>query len=526
MKERILYKLNSFIIILMFCIAIFIPFLIGVFEKDKTLSSIEKRQLLQLPEIPKTINDIQAFPQTFDNYYSDQFGLRDWFIEYYKLTKFSIGDSPSEDVTIGKNGWYFLGSTKVGYKRYDDPIGDVRNINLYSQQDLKRLGKYMEALKTWLNNKGTEYVLVIVPNKHTVYFDQLPDYISKINDKSATDQLIEYLTEHTDIKVVDLRDQLIREKETHSLYPKTDSHWNHYGANIAQYEIMLEIEKLFPGQIQPEMKKLRTGTQGGGNLANLMGIHTLKEHNPQPIFDQTCIPTRHPPDAKEMEPHTLICKNQKLNAVIFRDSCFSELQPYFSRKFKRSTYIWGKLNFSSLAKYVKLEKPDIVIEQWSEKYLPYIPKDSNEFTKPLNKKKFDNSRVPIFSNDWKQLKFTKHLKLIDDENGSLQLRAIGNAPIITFPVLPIKPNNEYIMHIELTSSVQSTLKVFYSDTNQSGYPFSEKHSLRLSINKGDNDIYIALDYPKLGKNLRLDPISELGEIEIKSLVIKRVENPF
>jgi hypothetical protein len=521
MKERILYKLNSIIIILIFCTAIFIPLSIGIFVKDKAISQLEKRKLSQLPEIPKTIKDIKAFPQLFNNYYSDHFGLREWFSKYaYKLkAKYSM--SPSKDVTIGKNGWLFLGSIKKGYNRYEDPIGDVMNLNLYSQQELKQFAKYIVGLNAWLNEKGIKYIFVIAPNKHTIYFDQLPDYISKLNDRSATDQLIEYLKKHTDVPVVDLRNKLIKAKEKHQLYYKNDTHWNHYAANIAQYEIMKEIEKLFPNQIQPEMKKLRDGIRSGGDLASFIGIHGVKEHNPEPIFEQTCIPTRHPHDAKDRATHTLICDDQKLNAVIFRDSFFVALQPYFSRKFKRSTYILGKLNYSSLIKYIELEKPDIIIEEWVERLLPHVPNDHNYIVYQY-KQMFYNSNELIFSKDWTQLNFYNWQILRDDKNDSLRLRATGEDPIINFPLLPIKQNNEYVLHINIVSSVQSTLQVFYSDANQTGYPFSEKNSLRFNIQKGDNDLYIALSYPNLGKHLRLDAISGLGEVVIKSLDIKRV----
>lgn len=52
------------------------------------------------------------------------------------------------------------------------------------------------------------------------------------------------------------------------------------------------------------------------------------------------------------------------------------------------------------------------------------------------------------------------------------------------------------------------------------------NQLALEIEQGDNDLYIALDYPNLGRYLRLDPISRLGEISIKSLEIKKVKNSF
>ncbi|MDM8547789.1 hypothetical protein QUF61_14960, partial [Candidatus Venteria ishoeyi] len=83
-------------------------------------------------------------------------------------------------------------------------------------------------------------------------------------------------------------------------------------------------------------------------------------------------------------------------------------------------------------------------------------------------------------------------------------------------------NTKYILHIKIKSSVDSILQVFYSDNNQQNYPYSEKNTVQSYINKGDNDIYILLDYPNLGKHLRLDPIVEKGEIFIKILEMKKI----
>ncbi|MFK5970229.1 MAG: hypothetical protein QM487_08955 [Candidatus Marithrix sp.] len=376
MKEQTLHKLNNYIIICIFCALIFIPFTSGIIKQDKEISAIEKRTLIQLPEIPKTMEEINKFPQLFDKYYADHFGLRDWFTKYYKLVKYSIGDSPSEDVTIGKNGWLFLGSAKKGYNKYHDPMGDVRNVNLFSQLELNRLATYMVNVKNWLNNRGIEYLFIIAPNKHTIYFEQLPDYITKVNEKSATDQLVDYLHEHTDVIIVDLRQPLLELKNKHQIYIKTDTHWNHYAANVAQYQIMLEIEKLFPDKIQPELNKLLSATINGGDLAAFIGVDIFTQSFPEPVFEETCELIIYPVDTNQVMDHTVTCDSQKLNTVIFKDSFFNALEVYFARKFNRSTYIQKPLNYSSLVKYIKLEKPDIVIEELVERGLPYIPSET------------------------------------------------------------------------------------------------------------------------------------------------------
>lgn len=523
MRKYSLCKLDDIVVTLLFTTVIFASLFIGIVEKDKDVSTIEKRTLSKFPIIGWNTTDIKKFPKLFDSYYSDHFGFRDELIKYYKIFKFGIGDSPSNDVTIGKDGWLFLGSIKKGYNKYNDPFGDVRNANKYSYNQLKAFGKYMTVLKSWLNERGIEYVFVIAPNKHTVYFDKLPVYISKVNVQSSTDQLVGYLKSHTSVSVVDLRKILIENKEK-QLYYKTDTHWNHYAANIAQHEIMLEIERLYPQSIKPEYFNLREEIRGGGDLANFMGLSGFKEPNPQPIFNNTCNPIMHPKAFKSRETHSFLCEGQKLNALIFRDSFFSALEPYFARKFNRSTYIWKKLNYQSLTEALEKGRYDIVIEEWVERSLPLTPKPVQEFTYAQNKKYFICSDKSIFLNDFKRLKYNTQIKHINEQNGYLKIESIGKDPIIMFPILPLHKGNHYVIHIEATSSIQSMLQLFYSDSEISGYPFSERNSVRVGVNKGVNEIYISIDHDTLGAQLRLDPISGIGEMEISNIEIREIEN--
>ena len=521
MRIRVLYNLNSLITTLMFTCVIFVPFLAGLVGPSQLVSKNEKRSLVQIPARPRTLDEVRAFPVAFDQYYSDQFGFREWFTGTHSLTKYLLGDSPSRDVTIGKNGWLFLGSVKN--ERNRGVMNDVRNINLYTQQELSQFATYIAGLNAWLNERNVKYLFVIAPNKHSIYFNQLPDYIEKVNDQSATDQLIDYLKSHTRVPVVDLRKIFIEEKERTQLYFKSDSHWNHSGANIAQFEIMKEVEILFPGKIEPELFALREAESGGGDLQRLMGIEIFTERNPQPVFEQTCTPKKSPPIARVNEPHTSTCKGQKLKALIYRDSFFNSLVHYFSRKFVRSKYVSGIAKYSSLEKLLETNLPDIVIEEWVERNLPYLPKHNRHFTEALVKNRFEKSQKVIFELSGSKLRFNKWLRPIDHDNKSLRFRVTGKDPSIVFPSLPLKPNREYVLHVNIESSVNSVSQVFYSDADQVGQPFSESNSLRVRVKKGKNNLFIHLNYSNLGNRLRLDPISKPGEMTINSLEIKEID---
>lgn len=364
-------RLSNLILVLIFCVGVFSPIAVGLLQVGANVSEMEKRTLAKFPKWPSSVSSAQEFPQMITAYYADHFGLRYWLIKIHSRLKLKANNPSTDDVTVGKNGWLFLGSIKYGYERFDDPVGDAVNRSIYTKQRLELFAKNISAMNDWLKQRGVEYVFVIAPNKHTIYFDELPDYLTKINAVSSTDQLVDFLKSTTDVRVLDLRSALLKAKSEKPLYYKTGTHWNYRGANIAQYEIMKEIETLFPNKITPDLKRLKYNpSRGDTALANWLGRERTKTNNPMPVFENDCKLLKKPMHHKPRETHLWTCDDQKLSTVIFRDSYFDALQPYFIRKFKRSTFIWSQLNYPLLKKYIEKEKPDIVIEEWVERNLP------------------------------------------------------------------------------------------------------------------------------------------------------------
>ncbi|WP_198243809.1 alginate O-acetyltransferase AlgX-related protein [methane-oxidizing endosymbiont of Gigantopelta aegis] len=334
--------------------------------------AIERRNLAPFPSFS---SDISSFAQEFNEYYSDHFGFRELLTKLYFKIENKINKSASfDDVTIGKDGWMFLGGVKPGYIEYGDPIGDAIHVNLYSDKELEVFAKNIAQLNRWLKNKGIDYFFIVAPNKHTIYFDKMPDYIVRQNPYSAMDQLLAYLYKYTDVNVIDLRPALNGLKNKYQLYYKTDTHWNYMGANVAQFEIMKRIEKEFPGLLEPyllsdhEFKNLNFSE---GDLARFAGLE-IEEDNPYPVFKNSCKQHNEETDKEAAIVYTTICENQQLRLIVFRDSFFKALQPYFSRKFNSVTYIPGKISYQKLTKYIDQYQPDIVIEEVIERELPYI----------------------------------------------------------------------------------------------------------------------------------------------------------
>ena len=378
MRERIPSKLTAWLLVMGFLVAIFVPLGLWMATEDKAKSSVEKRTLNQQPRYPYSAEELAAYPGKFNTYYADQFGLRDWFTQSYNTGKFQLGDSPSPNVTIGQDGWLFLGSLRSGYEDYDDPFGDVLGLNRYSDDQLQDFAKHLQTVQAWLAERGATYLFVIAPNKHSIYPEKLPGHIDMATlPPSVTDQLVEYLRANTSVPIVDLRAPLrdAKQQVEDDLYYHTDTHWNHFGANIAQYHIMKAVEELFPGKVEPTLANVQhTKPRDGGDLAQMMGVRDhVSETNPTPRFAEGCKPTQTPKEVKLREPHSFTCEGRELTALIFHDSFFTKLQPYIARQFKHSTYVWLMLNAKDLKHYVALKKPDIVIEEWVERRLPHVP---------------------------------------------------------------------------------------------------------------------------------------------------------
>ncbi|MBR9805124.1 hypothetical protein GYB62_01220, partial [bacterium] len=181
-----------------FVLFLFLPLIVGVLEKDKLASSSEKRSLATFPSFPQTIDQLIQYPSSLNAYYADHFGLREFFTQrYFRFMKKFSESSQVDHVTIGKDGWLFLGSAKPGYDKYEDPFGDAMHANLYSEEELKQFSEALVSINRRLAEQGVAYLFVLAPNKHTIYFEQMPEHIVKQNPYSAADQLFEYLTKHT-----------------------------------------------------------------------------------------------------------------------------------------------------------------------------------------------------------------------------------------------------------------------------------------------------------------------------------------
>lgn len=346
MKKIIQY---SFVIVVF--LAIFFP--IVRFNQKGTVSEVENRNLATKP------NNIFDFTG-YDNYFQDRFGGRTTLINIANYIDHGISNKQirNELAFKGKNDWFYYIASNDG-----NNLNDFYKKNLLSESELETFKNSVIKTSKWCEENAIKYLFVIGPNKHSVYpenyIDARPEGITR------ADQLISVFNE-LGITCVYPRDYLIEQKEKNvsPLYYETDTHWNNLGAYYAFTQIENEVEKLFPNVNFPNIDYdfEVSYSETAGDILPMLGIKKAKS---------TQIAAK--PKNSEFSNYFEYVKNEGRGGVItkgknenlprvivFRDSFYSALTPYFSTLFSSVEYNWRRITEED-KKNILENKPDLII---------------------------------------------------------------------------------------------------------------------------------------------------------------------
>ena len=260
----------------------------------------------------------------------------------------------------GRDGWLFLGNAwgkqveklKLGGPPEPDTIKAV----------LKPLSEMVQAT----SDSGIDTLLVIGPNKATVYPEFLPAELIPSKNRYLSSFLSE-LSAVDGLEVYDPTSDLRIEKKNSGqlLYPRTDSHWNSLGAYKTYLGIMRRLGlpahhfefkqgPILSGDIISMTREQNFPLELGDNwlaiaidevfpeeylAAGLLGEMIVTE-NPTPLIDESL--------------------------WVVGDSFTNHLRPFLSATFREVNFIghWGHDNISRLAEELKKQDvtpPDVII---------------------------------------------------------------------------------------------------------------------------------------------------------------------
>lgn len=371
-------KLADWTLIVVFIIAIFLPLGDNLLHLDPFPALTENRRPAPWPGIKAAdLSSILVYPKSFEAFYNDHLGFRQALIQSRSMLMMNVlRVSPSPQVILGKDDWLYL--------RSENNFDYYQN-GLFTPDELATLQHRLEANRDILARHGIHYLVVIAPDKETIYPEFVPDELL-VRRQSRFDQLLTYLREHqVEVDILDLRPALKQAKASYPVYGRADTHWNDYGAFIAYQEITRRLNLWFP-QIQPAALtqfKPVTKNSHGFDLFILSGLDSMVQNERLELVPHVpraahLADPNVPLDLDQIQtpPFALEVANEALpRAVVFHDSFMDRLRPFLAENFSRTAFFHilyyhpDSGAYESPAQIIEREHPDVVIDEFVERRL-------------------------------------------------------------------------------------------------------------------------------------------------------------
>ena len=250
----------------------------------------------------------------------------------------------SKTVLLGKDNWLFYKAADDG-----DSISDYKGTNHYTKEKMKSIMKKLEREKAVLKSKGAQMILLMLPNKESVYAEYMPDNVKRKSEKTRMDIFADYLQKYSKLKVVYPKQELVAAKAAYQTYYKTDTHWNQIGVFIGVQALKEKIDGSFDSlaKVEFEIEKKNYA----GDLAKLCKMTDTYQDDIKYALKPSSVKKG-------------IKSGKKL--LIIGDS-FSDLMPEIAKKYFAEVRTIGVWSFS--LRDVEKYKPDIVVWECVERYL-------------------------------------------------------------------------------------------------------------------------------------------------------------
>lgn len=379
--------LSRIALVIIFFVLLWMPLTDNLLHLDRSRLSDENRTLSPTPRLELTKQAIKEFPRSFEAYYDDRFGFRDFLVRQFHTVNFGwLGIANPEKVVKGKEGWLYLGRKVL--------IDESRGLNPLSESEVQAWAAKIDAIRQWQEARGGTFLFVLVPDKQRVFPEYLPDWYVA-SEARRKEQLLGALVP-MGTPVLDLTETLRTAKSRGGdpVWLKTDTHWSGVGAWHGYQEILERLETALSGlHALGDDTFVRTVEPGLGaeawrstsDLAGLLGVRDLAPEPWMGLLPATPrarasqgfpAPTRkvggvNVPYATEIEDPALP------TALVIGGSFRWALVPLLSEHFQRALYTDFRYCFFDPA-LAEAEQPDLILFVLTEQQLVWFPEPPSE----------------------------------------------------------------------------------------------------------------------------------------------------
>lgn len=508
-------------------IAIFVAFLaapsIDSVVRPESVEKIkyEMRKPAPLPAWKWTANDIGKFPQRFDQFFADSFGLRDVLLRAHNaLLWFVFHVSPTDKLVLGKDGWVF--------HTEQDSVAIARGLKPFSPEELDAWRRALESRRDWCRAHGREFVIAFGPNKDDIYPEYYPPVLNRVGE-TRLDQMMRWMREHSDVAIVDLRPALLAEKahDTASdwVYYPLGTHWNDRGVYAAYTALIARLREHYPAMTpllrdDIEYKLIEDQGDSWANRLYLAGL--LNQENRVPVKmgewrwrwleggvgDSYRAVTEHEDSSLP-------------RLFMYHDSFGEPLRKYMARHFSRAVFIWDNA-FDPAT--IDAEKPDVVMQLFVERALGggvaqlVTTGDTGALAAA-----FAASKRVLFAFD--PAAATPNFELrghprVAPVAGGLEVTNTGEQDMLLLPAFEFPRDADPVLRIDLKSAVKSSVVVFYKTKSVPEY--TRSNTSRVDVTVGDNSLLVPLLEPQMSGRLMIRVAGNGEAYTIRALEVRAI----
>lgn len=329
-------------------------------------TNYENRYLAEKPMLSKS--NYREYSMQYETYFNDHLPYRNLLVRNMNLLKYFVFQENVGQVINGKEGWLFYSGANA--------INCYKRNSYFDEAYMQKLTDNLIKIDNSMKEQGIQFVVLLLPNKEEIYDEYMPDYYIKPDQPNRTDVLVDYIVQHSDIKIVYPKEELRSEKDNYQLYFKYDTHYNCLGAFVAYEQILDTLEKkrtyLSECNIEKETMSGRTG--GVGDLEKMMGFSGVLNYDYEYyISDYPLI------EDWTKQKYTNSDGKYKNKVILAGDSYRFSLLPYFSKDFQ-FVEVEDAGSLTDFSEAIKKSEPDIfvleLLERNDENMLGY------DFTNP------------------------------------------------------------------------------------------------------------------------------------------------
>lgn len=182
----------------------------------------------------------------------------------------------SKDIILGDNNFLFdAGEHENGYNYLYDYTGNA----ILSESELRALANILSLRQLAYENRGVEYLMVVIPNSQTVYSEYMPGYMGDLSDDTRLSQLSRYLGNMNYDFFFNATDLLVTAKTYGKpLYNNTENSLNSLGEWYLYDSVRTKLEQMYGitgSLVGVSSLDLYTRSTDGKTLARRAGLESI-----------------------------------------------------------------------------------------------------------------------------------------------------------------------------------------------------------------------------------------------------------